>query len=202
MLMSIVSRLYHTPHFLKERETGAHTECSCFGIAVRICYHKSVPATVANIQCIFATVANTHSAYLLPQMRICYRRKYSEPICYHKCVFATINAYLLPQMRICYRSKHSPSVFASVASINDQFSNSNKYTLPLGIPETEFLIVFIQILTVWPWNSLSCFLSTALVFAKLLSAPKHSGAVTQRMQYYIPPFLGHFNLTWKKKTER
>ena len=30
-------------------------------------------------------------------------------------------------------------------------------------------------------------------------APKHSGAVTQRMQYYIPPFLGHFNLTWKKK---
>ena len=29
MLMSIVPRLYHTPHFLKERETGAHKEGSC-----------------------------------------------------------------------------------------------------------------------------------------------------------------------------
>ena len=27
--MSIVSRLYHTPHFLKEKETGAQKECSC-----------------------------------------------------------------------------------------------------------------------------------------------------------------------------
>ena len=49
---------------------------------------------------VFATVANTHSAYLLLQMRICYRSKLTVCICYrskltvcicyHKCVFATV----------------------------------------------------------------------------------------------------------------
>ena len=60
--------------------------------------------------CVFATI----SAYLLPEMRICYRSKYAQ------CVFATRNAYLLqitvanthseyllPKLRICYRSKYS-----------------------------------------------------------------------------------------------
>ena len=54
------------------------------------------------------------------------------PICYHKCVFATVantnRAYLHSKMNI----------FTTVASINSQFSNRNKYTLPLGIPEREF----------------------------------------------------------------
>ena len=42
--------------------------------------------------------------------------------------------------------------------------------------------------------------STALVFRFTTNAPKHAGAVTrvtQRMRYYIPPFLGHYNLTCK-----
>ena len=54
----------------RERERGrerGERERVC-QIAVRICYH----------QCVFATVANTHSAYLLPQMRICYCSKYSN----------------------------------------------------------------------------------------------------------------------------
>ena len=79
--------------------------------------------------CVFATAANTHSTYLLPQMRICYRSKYSHSlfaitnayflpqrhICYHKCLFGTVanthRACLLPKMNIYYRSKYKRSIF-------------------------------------------------------------------------------------------
>ena len=120
-------------------------------------------------------------------------------ICYHKCVFATVanthQAYLLPEMNICLQ-----------ASLNGQFSNSNNPSVGNTrnrifnrVHKNSYCLALEFTSRLMLKKKVSCCLSTALVFAKLLITPKHSGAVTQRMQYYIPPFLGHFNLTWKKK---
>ena len=75
---------------------------------------------------VFATVANTHSAYLLLQMRICYRSKYSQ------CVFATTNAYLLPQQILTMSILLPQMRIFIIGNIKGQFYSRNEYSASDG----------------------------------------------------------------------